>query len=370
MNASSTVLERAPDRRVTAPGQTGRDERIHIPASWRIGQAVLIGLVLLLAIYYNLKGWKSPAGETGAADARTIFDQVGFLVLAGLVWLTTPTAAVIALTTFHEAVRRRWMTALLAFALVMLALSTFFTWMQPTEEHKFLSDFGVGFIIIMSVLMAIFLGVALVPPEIERRTIFTILSKPVNRLEFLIGKFLGLCLTLFINLFLMSLMFLISYAIFKIRRETWAGAMLVENAHPGLVFEVSNLARALFLHFGQLAILAALALLMSLVVSYMTAIIFCFVAYFGGQASSYWEHLSGTGGEEGHKVEHLSGAALAIVRLVYFMLPRLDRFDVRERLVNDSPIAFNYMWKACGSGLIYVAVLLLIAYLVFSDREF
>jgi len=372
MSASTTVLERAPEARTQSPRQTGHDKRIEIPLSWRIGQLVLIGLILLLAFYYNTTGWRSPAGESGRADSRTAIDQVGFLVLAGLVWLTTPTAGTIALTTFQEAVRRKWMTAMLAFALVMLGLSTLFTWMQPTEEHKFLSDFGVGFIIIITVLMAIFLGVALVPPEIERRTIFTILSKPVNRLEFLIGKFLGLCLTLLINLVLMGLMFLVSYAIFKIRREGWDGAMLAAPTagHPGLVFEIANLSRALVLHYGQLTILAALALMMSLVVSNMTAIVFCFLAYFGGQASSYWEHLSGAGQDEEHKAEHLKGSALAIVKVVYYMLPRLDRFDVRERLVNETPIAFNYMWKAMGSGLIYVAVLLIIGYLIFSDREF
>jgi hypothetical protein len=59
-----------------------------------------------------------------------------------------------------------------------------------------------------------------------------------------------------------------------------------------------------------------------------------------------------------------------IIKMVYFMLPRLDKFEVRERIVNDMPVAFNYMWKAFGSGLIYVAVLLIIAWLVFSDREF
>jgi ABC-type transport system involved in multi-copper enzyme maturation permease subunit len=58
------------------------------------------------------------------------------------------------------------------------------------------------------------------------------------------------------------------------------------------------------------------------------------------------------------------------VQIVYYALPRLDRFDVRERLVNDMPVALNYSWKAFSSGLIYVAVLLIIAYLVFSDREF
>jgi Cu-processing system permease protein len=347
------------------------DDRIRIPARWRIGQGVVIALILLLAVWYNTVGWRSPAGESGAADSRTFFDQIGFIILAGLTWLTTPTAGTIALTTWQEALRRRWMTALLAFALVLLGLSTFFTWMQPGEEEKFLRDFGIGFIIIITILMAIFLGVALVPPDIERRTIFTILSKPVNRLEFLLGKFLGLCLTLAVNLFLMGALFLLSYAIFQIRRQGWAAAW---DANPsandvGLGFELANQARALTLHFGQLTIMAALALTLSLVISSITAIVFCFLAYFGGQTSSYWEHLGGEhGADEGGR--GLSGPVQSIVKVVYYALPRLDRFDVRERLVNDMPVAFNYMWKAMGSGLIYVAVLLTIAYLVFSDREF
>jgi hypothetical protein len=220
--------------------------------------------------------------------------------------------------------------------------------------------------------MAIFLGASLVPPEIERRTIFTILSKPVNRLEFLIGKFMGLCLTLFLNLLFMSAMFLLSYTIFKVRREGWGGAMSIDvNAdHLGLAFDLANMGRALLLDYGQLTIMAALSLMLSLIVSHITAIVFCFIAYFGGQTSSYWEHLSGSGENEVHPAEHLRGPVQGIVKALYFMLPRLDRFDVRERLVTDLPIAFNYMWKAFGSGLIYVAVLLTIAYLIFSDREF
>lgn len=350
-----------------------RDERVSIPARWRVGQGVVIALIFLLALWYNTVGYRSPAGESGVADSRNLFDQIGFVLLAVLVWMTTPVAATIAMTTWQEAVRRRWMTALLAFGIVLMGLSTFFTWMQPGEEEKFLRDFGIGFIIILTILMAIFLGVALVPPEIERRTIFTILSKPVDRLEFLIGKFLGLCLTLGINLFLMGGMFLLSYAIFQIRREGGLGPAMEfrpDAGHPGLLFDISNLARALTLHFGQLAIMAALALTLSLVVTNITAIVFCFLAYFGGQTSSYWEHLGGEHGADDHGGRGLSGPVQSIVKMVYYVLPRLDRFDVRERLVNDMPVAFNYMWKASSAGLLYVAVLLTIAYLVFSDREF
>jgi hypothetical protein len=357
-----------------AGGRTGlpqQKERIEIPAKWRIGQAVVIALIALLAIYYFTIGWHSPAGESGAEDSRNLFDAIGFLVLAGITWLTTPTAGVIAITTFHEGVRRRWMLAMLAFTLVMLALSTFFTWMQPGTEEQFIRDFGMGFIIIITLLMSIFLGVALVPPEIERRTIFTILSKPVNRVEFLIGKFLGLSLILLANLLIMGVMFAIAYALFRIRRDGGlAGAMAVSADHPGLKFELMNIWRAVLLQYGQLIVMSALALTLSLVISNITAIVFCFVIYFGGQMSSYWEHLTEGGAGDEHTGTMVSKPVQGVINVIYFILPRLDRFDVRERLVNNIPIAFNYTWKAFGSGLVYVAVLLTVSYLVFSDREF
>lgn len=375
MNASPVVMEREAKVEVGGKsggkvGRQGPEERVVIPAKWRIGQFVIIAVLAVLAAWFYKTGWQSARGETGAADSRSLVDLTGFAVLAGLVWLTTPTAAVIALTTFQEAVRRRWMTALLIFALVLLALSTFFTWMQAGEEQNFIRDFGLGFIIIITLLMAIFLGVALVPPEIERRTIFTILSKPVDRLEFLIGKFMGLALTLLVNTVLMGGMFLLSFALFKIRREGFGGAMNATDplVHPGLMFDMANITKALILQYGQLLVLSAMALTMSLLISGITAIVFCFLAYFGGQMSSYWEHLqehaNGTHGAA------LAGPVQGMINMVHFILPRLDKFDVRTRLVQDVPVGLNYMWKAMGSGLIYVAVLLAIAYLVFSDREF
>jgi len=351
----------------------GRDaggdlNRIVVPAKWRTGQFILLGLIALLAAWYFAIGWQAP-GETNSMSKRSIFDLLGFGVLGGLVWLCTPAAGTIAMTTFQEAVRRRWMTGLLAFGLVLLSLSTFFTWMQQGEEEKFLRDFGIGFIVIMTLLMAIFLGVALVPPDIERRTIFTILSKPVGRLEFLVGKYLGLCLVLLINLALMSALFLFSYALFKIRREGYAGAMLVEPGHMGMMFDLTNMAKALFLQFGQLSIMAAFALTISLVLSNITAIVVCFLVYFGGQMASYWEHLTGQGAARTTTAQ-LDPLIQDGIRVIYVFLPRLDRFDVRERLVNDVPVGLNYMCKATGSGLLYVGVLLVVAWYVFSDREF
>jgi ABC-type transport system involved in multi-copper enzyme maturation permease subunit len=289
-----------------------------------------------------------------------------------LVWLTTPVAWTVATTTFQEAIRRKWMTALLGFAVVMLAVSTFLTWMQPGEEQKFLRDYGIGFTVIMTLIAAIFLGVALIPPEIERRTIFTILSKPVTRLEFLIGKYLGLMITLLVNLLIMSAIFLLAYSWFVISKEGLDKAWLSDGlgvSRQGLGFDLLNLSKALFLHLGTLSIMAALSIMLSQFLSGITAIIAGFIVYFLGQSASYWERLAGGSGAASEAAK-LSPTIRGLVDTVYFVLPRLDRFDARERLVNELPIGLNYVVKAGASGAIYTAVLLTIAHFAFSDREF
>jgi ABC-type Na+ efflux pump permease subunit len=159
----------------------------------------------------------------------------------------------------------------------------------------------VGFTVIITLLMAIFLGVALIPPDIERRTVFTILSKPVERGEFLLGKYLGLCLTLWTSLAAMSLMFLLSYALFYIRREGLADALAIGPRHPGLGFELGNLARALLLHGGALMAMAAVA--MTCRWCCRTSLPWCSLLHLlPGQGASYWEYcrerrqgLAGTG---------------------------------------------------------------------------
>ncbi|RYG63867.1 ABC transporter permease [bacterium] len=257
--------------------------------------------------------------------------------------------------------------------MVVIGFSGTLSFNQPGEEMSFLRDSGTGFIIMMTLLIAIFLGVSLVPPEIERRTIFTILSKPVNRLEFLIGKFLGLCLTLLFCMVLLGTFFLVTYTIFSLKNGgpgIWAEGSAA-NPQATLGFQLGNLTQALILNYGQLCVMAALSMMLSLIVTPITAITFCFLAFFGGQMSSYWGHLGGDGHaeDEGHK-KGLDGVMQNVVKIVYYALPRMDHFDVRRQLVTDEVVSFDFVWKAWSAGLLYIAVLLVIGYLVFSDREF
>ena len=388
--APQTPVPPAPQREMISSELAGSGGKV--PASWRMAQYAGIAIVLMMALWYAVTGYHSPAGDSGKADNFSVFDLVGFGLVALFIYLVTPTAWVVAATTFQEAIRRKWMTALLAFAIVMLAVSTFFTWMQPGSQQKFLRDYGLGFTIIMTLIAAVFLGVALIPPEIERRTIFTILSKPVTRLEFLLGKYLGLMMTLAVNLLVMGTIFIISYAFFVAHEDGkaaltgtnfltnlphWPAAFSLANVHDdtgvslnGVGSDVANLARALLLHFGLLGIMAAFALMLSQFLTGITAIIISFIVYFLGQSAAYWERLSGNNPSAQAAAPVLSAPIRAVVNTVYAVLPRLDRFDVRERLVNDLPVGWNYVLKAGSSGVTYAAVMLAIAYFAFSDREF
>ena len=382
MNANPTLNAPAPKPALRRGAPMAKaTETLPVPARWRTGQLLLIALVALGAIAYNFYflpwGFILKTLQAGNFKAAlTLFslsDQLGFVLLAAMIWLCTPAAGTVAVATLQEALRRRWVIGFLAFSTIVLLFSGSLTFVQLGEEQRFLQDMGTGFIIGMTILIAIFLGVTLVPPEIERRTIFTILSKPVNRLEFLLGKFYGLALTLFVCLAWLSVVFLIVFVLFNLKQNPAAWTTgTANNPDATLGFQTVNLAKALILHFGQLIVLSALSLMLSLIVTPITAITFCFLAFFGGQMSSYWGHLGGEG-HDGHEEEAahgLSGPMQNLVKIVYYALPRMDHFDVRPQLVTDTAIMIPVMWKAWSGGLIYVSVLMTIAYLVFSDREF
>ncbi|MGH9761862.1 MAG: ABC transporter permease, partial [Blastocatellia bacterium] len=110
----------------------------------------------------------------------------------------------IALNTFRESVRDRILYNLVLFALILTAASAFISDLSIQQEAKFISDLGLSAMLVFGALIAIFIGVGLVFKEIDKRTIYNLLSKPVRRHEFLIGKYLGLCMTLAVNCALMT----------------------------------------------------------------------------------------------------------------------------------------------------------------------
>ncbi|MBI4640616.1 MAG: ABC transporter permease, partial [Candidatus Tectomicrobia bacterium] len=113
----------------------------------------------------------------------------------------------IAVNTFREAIRDRVLYSLLFFALFMIGSSALLGTLTIGEQVKVIKDLGLASISVFGLFIAIFVGIGLVYKEIERRTIYTIIAKPIRRYEFLIGKYLGLVLTLLVEVAVMAVGF-------------------------------------------------------------------------------------------------------------------------------------------------------------------
>src|SRR5260370_1336845 len=105
----------------------------------------------------------------------------------------------IAFNTFRESVRDRVLYNLILFVLILVAASVFVSDLSLDMESQFTAALGLSAMLVFGALIAIFIGVALVYKEIDKRTIYSLVSKPVHRYEFIIGKYFGLCMTLFVN---------------------------------------------------------------------------------------------------------------------------------------------------------------------------
>src|ERR1700733_7097601 len=113
--------------------------------------------------------------------------------------------AVVAVNTFRESVRDRVLYNLIFFALVMIAAAVIVGKISIGVEHEVIINLGLTAISLFGLVMAIFIGVGLVYKEIEKRTLYSLLAKPVRRWQFLTGKYAGLLLTLVVNTAFMTL---------------------------------------------------------------------------------------------------------------------------------------------------------------------
>lgn len=262
----------------------------------------------------------------------------------------------VALATFHEAWRRRFLNTILVFAILIIGSSWVFAYLQPGAELKMMIDVSLGSIRFFGLLIAVFMGTRLIPDEIEKRTIHTILTKPVSRAQFLFGKFLGGLATIFTNVVLMGLAFVIVYAIKAPQfRHLEQGAMSMQ-------FMTGNIINAIVFAFFELAVVMAIAVTASTVFSWIVATIFTFFVYFVGQMSEFFNQLA-------NPERHIPEIAKALLGVIYKILPHFEIFDMREAIMQDVPVQPELIVKTIAQALAYVLIVILIGYLTFNERE-
>ncbi len=251
----------------------------------------------------------------------------------------------IARNTFREAVRDRVLYNLVLFALVLIGSAIFLGELSGGQETKIIIDLGLSAILLFGLFIAIFVGVGLVYKEIERRTLYAILSKPIGRGEFLLGKYLGLCLTLLVNVIVMGLG--VSLALVYVTRG-WNPLAL-------------RIWPTILLLYLELAILTAAALLFSTFSSpALSALLTFFVFLIGHFSADLKTFANSLGGS----------AARWVFTGLYYVLPNLSHFAFITPAAHGEVPAVSSALVAALYAVIYVTVLLAAATLVFKRRNF
>ena len=248
----------------------------------------------------------------------------------------------IATNTHREAIRDRVLYSLLFFACVMLVASLVTKEITIGDQAKIVRGTALGAISLFSSVIAMFLGVSLVYKELERKTIYTIASKPIPRWMFVLGKYCGLLLTITVNLAIMTVLYL----------------LLVGSGygmpHP-------SLAAFLGLLFVELMLLTAWATLFSTYSGPTTASAFTLAVFvIGHLADDIWTF--------GHQAE--SVWVQWVSEVLYWALPNFEVFNVQPEATHQLAVGWARIGTATGYGFAYTAVVLLAAMLVFHQRDF
>ena len=275
-----------------------------------------------------------------AAEATTHFEESkpgG----SGSLWRMSA----IARNAFREAVRDRVLYNLVLFVLLLTAASIFIGELSGGQERKVIVDLGLSAMLLFGMFIAIFVGVGLVYKEIERRTIYAVFSKPVGRGEFLIGKYLGLCLTLLVNVLVMGVG--VSLALLYVSRG-WDP--LIPTIWP-----------AVLLIYLELMLLTAVALLFSSFSSPALSALLTFLTFVIGHFSADLKTLAVSMG---------STSARWFFTGLYYLLPNLSNYSFITPAAHGRTPPVGFVLATAFYALVYITVILAGATLVFSRRNF
>jgi ABC-type transport system involved in multi-copper enzyme maturation permease subunit len=248
----------------------------------------------------------------------------------------------IALNTFKEAIRDRILYLLLFFAAVCIIFSRLLALLTVGDRAKIIADVGLASLSLFGALMAILIGTGLVYKEIDKRTIYTLLSKPIQRYQFLLGKYLGLLLTLFVMLALMTVIFLF---------------LILLHKYP---IETSFFVAILFI-FVELCLITAVAILFSCFSTPILSTLFSLAFYLIG-------HLSW--GLEAVIKKIPPGFIKTLARFFTLVIPDLENFNFKTEVVHHLPIPPKIFLYSSLYGIFYTVFILVLAMLVFRRRDF
>ncbi|MGH9495687.1 MAG: ABC transporter permease [Candidatus Sulfotelmatobacter sp.] len=249
----------------------------------------------------------------------------------------------IASNTFREAVRDRVLYNLIAFALLLSVAAVFVGQISIEIERLVVVNLGLTAVSLFGIVIAIFIGIGLVSKEIEKRTLYTVLSRPVRRWEFIVGKFFGLAGTLVVNTFFMAI------GVF--------GALLYV-AHKFSAPDASILV-ALYFIILEFLIICALSLLFSSFSSPLLSAVFTFSLFVIGSFAGDLRRFA----DLNHGVTHWLATGAA------YLVPNFSAFNIISAVAHQQPVAGQLVLQNTLYALFYTAMVLSGAVLIFERRN-
>ncbi len=243
--------------------------------------------------------------------------------------------------TFREAVRDKVLYVLLFFAAVTVFGSKALGWISIGQDIKIVKDICLAAMSIFGVLIAIFVGTSLVYKEIDKRTLYTIVSQPMHRFEFILGKYLGLSGILGVVVIIMT--------------GVVALYVLLLGGSLDLVFF-----EAVLLIYWQLLFVTAFAVLMSTLTSPILGAIIVFCTYVLG---------NGTGILRDLPPQFDGTIAAKVLSVAYYVIPNLSNFNIRAEAANSVAVSHAFVAYALVYGALYTAVLLIFAAVAFEGKD-
>jgi len=298
---------------------------------------------------------------------------------------------IIARNTLTEAIRRKVLSVLLIFAVVLVGSSVNISQLATPgldsaglfdEQIKFVKDFGCGAIGFFGAAIAILSVAQLIPEELEKRTVYTILAKPVRRSDFLFGKFFGVILLLGLCVSLMSLAFAGALYWQQVRgiavtdsiyNVTPGGPPLSPDAQNAYDHEVARivsqvqdpqLIKAIALLFAKLVMTAAIALLISTfatssIFTIITTLMVYLIGHLEGVARDVWL-------ARGAETTLWESGLLSFISL---LIPDMNSFTIVDEILAGNPVPLFHTVNLLGYAGVYLIVLLALSELMFRQRE-
>ncbi len=247
----------------------------------------------------------------------------------------------LSLITIKESINKKVIYLSIFFAFIIILVSRIFTSITPGAEIAFMTDIGLVTISFLGGVVALFLASDFIPDEIRKRTIYTVLTYPVRRFEFILGKFLGISGVVLLSHSLMSLIFL-----------------AVLSLSGGAV--KCDLMIALALIYGTLLIFSSIVIMGSTFLSPLINIVFSLFFYLLGHLVTYIRHLS----------ERMEDVFTKILLIFFsYIVPDLERFEVKDKLVIDSALPIGITGDCFLYAGVYIVCVMMLAYVAFNERE-